>query len=340
MIAFLLLATTVVASEPRVFENPKFCSPNGELCLIVRDDPRLGDFERLTSHPGEQRDPIDEWLEQYPKAGTEPEAKAEPLRGVLYRRWPSGNHERLAELTFRDDESTDHALVTNEGFIATYESVGCRADAELLTIREQDGSVVRTLSVRDVFTPRDQQWLCRGNPDDVRWSVEEARLRATVLITDGLWDAPDAMHETLDIDPVTGAVPRPERDRCPAALVVAVEPVHGNYASFDEDVVSIASQTLLDRAVERVIPEYPDIAAKARIAGNVRVDVLVGRDGRVESARVQPLPFGIDAAVKAAIARWTFQAAATRVSGSFVFRFELVRSPRLEPRTVVCTTGP
>lgn len=65
----------------------------------------------------------------------------------------------------------------------------------------------------------------------------------------------------------------------------------------------------------------------------------MGRDGHVEGARIQPLPFGIDQAVKAAIAGWEFApypsvAAATRFSGSFVFRFEIVRQSRLDVRAV------
>ena len=313
----MLLAT--VASDPA----PRFCSPDGESCVVVR-------------YPREaQRDAIDEWLDEYPSPRTEPETATEPVRGELYRNWPSGNQELLATFAFRPGEPRDRILVANGGSIVTYDQVDCGADSELLTIRARDGSIVRSLLVRDLFTKHDQLWLCRGKPDDVRWSIQGDRLRAAILVTDGGWDDAEARHETLDLDLGSAAVRRPERNRCPAAHLVEIETVHGNYGAFDaDDVVTLASQTLLDRAVERVIPEYPELASRARIAGRVRVDVLVGRDGRVESARVSPLPFGIDAAVRAAIAQWTFAPDSTRVSGSFVFRFELVRPPRITTTSV------
>jgi len=54
----------------------------------------------------------------------------------------------------------------------------------------------------------------------------------------------------------------------------------------------------------------------------------------VEAARIQPLPFGIYEAAKAALLNWKFKpyptaAEATRFSGSFIFRFEIVRHMRL-----------
>ncbi|HEX2059238.1 MAG TPA: energy transducer TonB [Thermoanaerobaculia bacterium] len=92
----------------------------------------------------------------------------------------------------------------------------------------------------------------------------------------------------------------------------------------------LASQALLDRAVVRVVPEYPVVATKARISGIVAVQVVVGTDGNVEEASiVKPLPFGCDEAVKEAVKRWEFAPAPTRVSGVLAFRFELVRGATL-----------
>jgi TonB family protein len=321
------------------------------MCLVIRRYPRLGDFERVSSEVYWHRDPVDEWLAEYPLPDVKPDENPQPVRGALYRRWPSGRQELLSEFDFRPQEANDRALVADDGHFVTYAPVRCGAKDELWTIRAPDGSIVRTLQVRDVVTKNDQQWLCRGLENDVRLSVYDdfgaSKLRITILVTDGQWDDAEARHKTLDIDLVTGAVPPPDRDLCPLALVVVAEAddgitqrkgfvTLGDKKAFDAgNVVPIASQALLERAVMRILPEYPEVAAKARITGRVRVDVVVGRDGRVEAARIQPLPFGIDEAVKAAIAIWEFApypsaVEATRFSGSFIFRFEIVRYARLD----------
>jgi TonB family protein len=355
----VILATTTFSSPqsaPAALENSRFFSPNGELCLVVRSWPGLGDFERATAEAYYQRDPIEEWLDQYPLPEMDEKVEAQPVRGALYRLWPGGRQERLSELAFGPHEP-ERVLISDDGHVITYFPVRGDGNAELMTIRTTDGSVVRTLLVRDVLTDNDWKWLSRGAEDDVRWSIHDdprgPRLRATILVTEGRWNDPEARHETREIDLATGAVPPPDRNLCPASLIVAAEPDDGSSrhratifigdtAAFDAaDVDPIASQALLDRATERVTPEYPTVAYKARIAGRVRVEVVVGRDGRVEAARIQPLPFGIDQAVAKAVVNWTFAphpsvAAAIRYSGSFVFRFEIVRNSRIETTTVTC----
>ncbi len=337
--------------DPSDFENPKFCSPNGETCLVIRRHPNVGDFERITTDAYWRRNPIEEWVEA-------PAAQPEPVRGALYRLWPGDYQQLLSEFAFPQD-APERALVADDGHFVTYGSVGCGAKAELLTIHAPDGSVVRTLLAREVFTRNDQQWLCRGAATDVRFSMEDdfgtSKLRTTFLVTEGKWDDAEARHETLEIDLATGDVPPPERDLCPAALLIVAEaddgtsprktplPVGDQQAFSDPGIIRLASQELLQRAVTRVTPEYPEIAAKVRIAGRVRVDVVVGADGRVEAARIQPFGFGIDEAVKVAIMNWEFGpdpsgADAARVSGSFVFRFEVVRPP-IPVTTIRCHAG-
>jgi TonB family protein len=350
----VILAATVVAStsppDPSDFENPKFFSPNGETCLVIRHYPNVGDFERITTDAYWRRNPIEEWVEA-------PAAQPEPVRGALYRLWPGDYQQLLSEFASPQD-TPERALVADDGHFVTYDSVRCGAKAELLTIHAPDGSVVRTLLAREVFTRNDQQWLCRGAATDVRFSMEDdfgsSKLRTTFLVTDGKWEDAEARHETLAIDLATGDVPASERDLCPAALLVVAEADDGTsprkslaigdqQAFSDPGIIPLASQELLQRAVTRVTPEYPEMAAKVRIAGRVHVDVVVGADGRVEAARVQPFGFGVDEAVKVAIMNWEFApdpggVEAARVSGSFVFRFEIVRPP-VAVTTIRCHAG-
>src|SRR6185503_11994805 len=64
-VALVALVLTPIARSEEVVENPQFCSPNGEFCVVVP---------------------------------SEPPAPPEPARAAVYRRWPSGNQELLYEL--------------------------------------------------------------------------------------------------------------------------------------------------------------------------------------------------------------------------------------------------
>src|SRR5688572_3493767 len=120
----MILATTVMASaspaDPSDFENPKFLSPNGETCLVIRRYPNVGDFERVTSEVYWSRDPIQEWLDEYPLEGTEPDDKPDPVRGALYRLWPGGHRQLLSEFDFPPGPK-DHALVADDGHFVTFD---------------------------------------------------------------------------------------------------------------------------------------------------------------------------------------------------------------------------
>jgi len=325
----LLLAAALLLAVDDGVANPRFTSANGEWCVVVRQHADIPDFERITDDEYFRRlEAAGEFNEPLPGDSPKPPV---PQSGALYRIWPSGYRELLSEFTFRANEGSDRVLVADDGHVVTHNAVRCEREAELLTIRAADGSIVRTVRVRDVVTAHDQAWLCAGSETDVRLALEET-LRITMLVTPGRWNDPDARQHTVEVDLGTGAVPAPKEDQCPPALRVTAEADDGlpRYRS-DADVVPIGSQALLDRALVRVEPEYPIVARKARISGRVGVQVRIGRDGRVEEATiVKPLPFGLDQAVRDAILKWEFTPDESRVSGVLAFRFELLRSPVLE----------
>jgi TonB family protein len=310
-----LLFATSVASE---VENPRFLSANGGMCVVLRMFPRAGDFEGIT------------W-DEYERRAADTETEPEPTRAALYQFWAGDYRKRLAEFTFGAGEQYDGVLVTNDGHVITYGPLRCDASAGLLTIRASDGAISRTLGVRDVLTANDQQWLCRGDESEVRYALDGETLRMTMLVTGGAWDDPKARHRTVDIDVATGTVAAPDRDYCPAPVLVTPEAGDSlPRTRKDPDVVPITSYALLDRAVVREIPEYPEVAVKARISGRVGVQVVVGRDGNVEEATiVKPVPFGLDQAVRSAMMKWHFARGISRVTGVIVFRFEIVRSFKL-----------
>jgi TonB family protein len=334
-------ASAQQAEDPSDFFNLRFYSPNREFCLVIRRYPELGDFERVTTAAYYKRDEVQDWLDEYPIEPASAGKKPGPTRAALYRRMPSGNHDLLTEIEFRPHEPFDQVMLTDDGHIVTQDSrLPCGAKNIVMTIRAQDGSIVRTISGRDLVTQNDQFWLCGLPSDSVRWSIDDsegpAKLRVTMFIGDE--QSTDAETRYVrEIDLATGALPAPDGDHCPSAVRVVAEEddgrapyrtasTVGEREAFEaDDVAPIASHALLARVIERVTPDYPEVAYKARVSGNVRVEVVVRADGTVEAARIHPLPFGIDKAVEAAIVHWKFAPDATRVSGSFVFRFEIVR---------------
>jgi periplasmic protein TonB len=71
--------------------------------------------------------------------------------------------------------------------------------------------------------------------------------------------------------------------------------------------IVLGGQVLLGRLTRRVEPIYPRIAIQARIAGEVRLDAVVGTDGRVRELHVlSGHPMLIQAAVEA-VRQWIFQ---------------------------------
>ncbi len=71
--------------------------------------------------------------------------------------------------------------------------------------------------------------------------------------------------------------------------------------------IRLGGQVLLGRLASRVEPVYPRIAIQARIAGEVRLDAVVGTDGRVRELHVlSGHPMLVQAAVDA-VRQWIFQ---------------------------------
>lgn len=300
----LALALTPIAQGEWLVENQRFSSANGEFCVVVRQYPRIGDFDRVPSEEYWRTDPIEAWLAEYPRREehSEPPPPPELTRAAMYRILPSGNPELLYEFI---PEST-LLFVTDDGTVVGTHPVQCDKDAKLVTIRSLDGSIVRTLNVRAVFTRHDQLWLCRGQ-DPVRWSLGST-LQASVLVTNTSWDDPKSRFATVEID-LAKEHPTPERDFCPDVVRIETEP-----------------DALLPPAIHRETPEYPVVAIKARVSGIVRAQVIVGRDGTVTSVTItKPLPFGLDEAVRTALWQWTFHPQQEPFTGEIAFRFEVLR---------------
>jgi len=90
----------------------------------------------------------------------------------------------------------------------------------------------------------------------------------------------------------------------------------------------VSSVVLQGKAIERIVPIYPELPKRIRLQGEVSLEVIISPEGRVESARVvSGHPTLVNSALEAA-RRWRFEptllnGVPVRVTGVITFVFKL-----------------
>ena len=75
------------------------------------------------------------------------------------------------------------------------------------------------------------------------------------------------------------------------------------------------------RALSKPSPRYPEIARKMNLAGSVKVEVVIGSDGKVKEANVVGgHPILVDATL-VALKEWKYEPAKTETSITLTFDF-------------------
>lgn len=74
----------------------------------------------------------------------------------------------------------------------------------------------------------------------------------------------------------------------------------------DAILVRLSEQDVLHAATVRVQPEYPAMARQLRLAGEVKVEVVIGPNGMVEKAKVLSGNMLLSSAAIAAVKKWRF----------------------------------
>ena len=82
------------------------------------------------------------------------------------------------------------------------------------------------------------------------------------------------------------------------------------------------SEELVRRTKSRVEPSYPDLAKKMRIAGTVKIEVVVSPNGTVKEARVVGGHPVLATAALDAAKKWRFEPAPAESTGVIDFKFE------------------
>jgi TonB family protein len=98
-------------------------------------------------------------------------------------------------------------------------------------------------------------------------------------------------------------------------LAVTLGPIHSGAQQAQ-------SGELIRRAINKVQPNYPDLARKMNLAGTVKIQVVVAPNGTVKDAHVVGgHPVLANAALDAA-KKWRFEPASEGTSGVIDFKFE------------------
>lgn len=249
-------------------------------------------------------------------------------RGTLSRRRANGTWRRHARWTFVNSWGPGGARVANDGTVVTLNEI-CSAGMgqHVVVIYRPDGSLVRSMELADLLVAEDIELLTR-TVSSIWWlrglRIEEEARRLVLEID----DPPKKQNVVLPVSLDTGELLAAKERRLvgpptldPVVSYRAATEAEGACKGDD----AISSRELLDLATAPVIASYPAVAKKARVSGDVVLEVVVSETGAVDSVVVvKPLPFGLDRSASDAARQWRFQPG-RRMCGRFAMSFGIVR---------------
>ncbi len=262
------------------------------------------------------------------RLGIEEEDDADPVpRGSLIERLDDGREVLRSTFPLPPDTPRNQFLVSDDGLFVVavdpWSWVGL-GDGNALVLLGSDGAKIRELSRQDLLTPGDLEQMQRTGMNLGEPTLDDELDRLTVALSIG------DLVRTIEIDLATGEPIVPKRDLVPylgatsgvyaprAELATAIyrggtwnDPVCvGEPVDFAAaDLVRESPSRFYGRSVARPLPEYTEIAKRARLQGTVDVEVVVAATGEVLCARVTYLPMGLSKAVESVATRWRFRPA-------------------------------
>ncbi|HEY2321988.1 MAG TPA: energy transducer TonB [Thermoanaerobaculia bacterium] len=280
-----------------ILTNEPVVSSNGRYLVIERWYEGVKDFESARA---------DTIMNFDPPASDDDPPPPKRRETISFAVYEANTRKRLSEFSIPvDDDGT--VLVSDTGYVAIVRPLrsGCYGSVEAahaaVTVIRPDGSTVARLSVADILTKSD---IANAGDefDIVTPSFDSEESAILVLAIAGHTRRIDLasaklLDEKVDLIPGPGVfVDAATRNRpYPSAL-------------FDEmSSVPLTSQELRALARDELLPSYPDVAIKARIAGAVWVEVVVSEYGEILAARATQLPFGLSESALATVRKWWFR---------------------------------
>ncbi|MGC9971486.1 MAG: TonB family protein [Bryobacteraceae bacterium] len=118
-----------------------------------------------------------------------------------------------------------------------------------------------------------------------------------------------AIPARVNLAPTTPVVPPPSAVTKPAPAKPAPGAVQTPPAAPSESAaLKVGGNVQEARVISRVPPAYPQLARQARVAGTVKVEATIGKDGRVRAARAVSGPPLLRRAAEDAVRQWKYQA--------------------------------
>lgn len=319
VLALIVACSTVVSFDPdALIGNKPVFSPNGRYAAVVRWHDDAPDFEKVRERDLKRADSTSVNVGWYAI-----DARGRTLfreitldRGSFTRVLPSDSGQYLVALL-----DVYRGCYTRSG-----------ENDPLVTIYGIDGALVAQVKAANSFEPYDL-----NHP---RFSADfslrtESDGREVVAISVPVKDRPS---EPFRIDLATGALldpkrpiyPRPRVDVSVAGAPSAIEPPADCKAWQSPDILNVDSGELLASAAYAPMPEYPAVAAKARISGAIPLRFLIDESGAVKCTASEQRPFGIGEAVTTAARQWRFapftvNGRATVATGEVLVNFVLPR---------------
>lgn len=247
--------------------------------------------------------------------------------GALFERLDDGREALRSTFPLPPETLHNKFLVSDDGLFVVavdpWSRVGI-GDENVLVLLRSDGTKIRALSREDLLTPSDVEQTRRTGMSLAEPTLNDELDRLTVPLSIG------DLVRTIEIDLATGEPIVPKRDLVPylgavsgvyaprAELAMAFyrggtwsDPVCvGEPVDFEAaDLVREPPGRFYGRSVARPLPEYTELATRARLTGTVDVEVVVAATGEVICARVTYLPMGLSKAVESVATRWRFRPA-------------------------------
>lgn len=217
-------------------------------------------------------------------------------------------------------------LVANDGTTITFGSGCSEATGDHdIAIYRPDGTLARSLVLSDLLVAQDVAALPTHWSGTHRIDEEKHQLILEVNGPPRMLELPVSLETGTPLVPIKRHFFVPQFEPVVSIASDRNDPLATRRC---EGGVAVAGFDLLSRALDLPLPSYLAVAVKARIEGDVVLEVRVTPAGSVDSVTViKPLPFGLDEAAREAARQWRFGPLRRTVCGRFVARFAMRQLP-------------
>jgi TonB family protein len=278
----LLLAMTARADQWSLPERTTWHSADRQWRLVITPKQLESQLSYFADNVAGEADP-----------GARKDVPRNYARAALYRKGRFALWRQVAYWPLVNGVAPVSALVANDGTVVTFDNWhGMGYGDDVVVIYRPDGTLVRKLGLTDLMNQYDVDQLSHS-VSSIWWSrthrIDEDRRQLVLQI-----DARKVEEVPLSLDTGEMLVPKGALFRRPQVTWT------GKVLATGDDIATVATSACA--------PDYPPIARKAHVTGDVILEFVINAAGHAEEMKVlKPLPFGAEEAAREALAMWHFQ---------------------------------